>query len=181
MPLTTDEQQTPVTPAPPAVEQRPPFLQRPGVRKAIAALIASASVITVALLVVYLKVGRVIDKELASGPFADTMDIFSSSKRIAEGDAITAGQLIAELQHRGYRSAPNQNAGFYSVNARGVSITPGPQAHSAFEPCLVEFSGVKIARIVAQSGRNLREIALEPTLITNVSDKRERRRIVTFK
>jgi penicillin-binding protein 1B len=180
MPLTTDQPTTPRLPEPEIVVQRPPFLERPRVRTAIGAIIAIATAFTFVLIGIDIKIGRVVNTFLAEGPFAGTMDIYSGGKRIATGDSLTATQLTADLQRRGYKATPNAPIGSFSATPRGVSIAPGPQAHNGFEPCLVEFSGGKISRIVAQSGRDLRAIDLEPELITNVSASHERRRLVKY-
>jgi penicillin-binding protein 1B len=180
MPPTTEEQRTPRLTEPEIVEQHPPFWERPPVRKAIGALIALATAFTLVLIAIDIKIGRVVDQLLAEGPFAGTMDVYSGGKRISVGDPFTATQLTAALQSRGYKPAPNAPLGTFSVTPRGISITPGPQAHNGFEPCVVEFSGGKIAHIVAQSGRDLRAVDLEPELITNVSENRERRRLVKY-
>jgi penicillin-binding protein 1B len=154
-------------------------LERPRVRQAIAALLTMVSALTVALIIIDIRIGRTVDQFLAEGPFAGTMDIFGAPKRIAAGDSLAVNQLVAELHRRGYGNSAN-GVGSFIADARGVSITTGPQAHSAFEPCRVEFSGGKVSRVIAQSGRDLHEIALEPELITNVSENRERRRLVRY-
>jgi penicillin-binding protein 1B len=180
MPLTTDERHTIRLPDEEAIEPRLPFLERPEVRRAIAILIAAASVLTLVLIVIDIKVGKTVDEFLAQGPFADTMDVYGAPKLVAVGDPLTANQLAAELQRRGYGQSLDGLSGTFTSGPGGVDITPAAQAHSVFEPCRVEFSGGKVARIIAASGRDLRAIELEPELITNVSQNREHRRLVHF-
>jgi penicillin-binding protein 1B len=164
----------------PEIDTPPLFLERPSVRRAMAILIAAATLFTLALIVIDIRIGRTVDQFLAEGPFAGTMDIFGAPRQVTAGDTLTANELVAELHRRGYKDTPNNSIGSFSADARGVSIASGPQAHSSFEPCRVEFSGGKVASIVAESGRDLRSIELEPELITNVSENRERRRLVKF-
>jgi penicillin-binding protein 1B len=180
MPLTTDDQQTFGLHHPQTLQPCPPFLERPRVRGAIAALLTTASLLVLALIVADIRVGHIVDNFLADGPFAGTMDIYGAPRRVAPGDTLTVNQLIVELQRRGYGHTPSAPAGSYNVDGRGVSIIPSPHAHSVFEPCIVEFSGGRVARIVSRNDRDLRLIELEPDLITNVSDNRERRRLVRF-
>jgi penicillin-binding protein 1B len=180
MALTTEERRILQLPAEEMVERRVPFLERRRVRQVIVALLATATLVTLGLIVIDIRIGKTVDRLLAVGPFADTMDVYGAPKQVAVGDKLTANELIAELLRRGYTQTPNASVGTFSVRAPGVSIAPGRQAHSVFEPCRVEFSGGKVARIVAESGRDLGRIDLEPELITNLSQNRERRRLVHF-
>jgi penicillin-binding protein 1B len=180
MSLATDEQQTLPWHEQKTVEQRVPFLQRPPVQHAIGALIGAASIVTLCLIAIDIRIGRTVDQFLAEDPFAGTIDVFGAPRRLGVGDTLTVNDLVPVLQRRGYRETPHARVGTYTVTRNAVTIAPGPDAHSAFEPCRIEFFGGSVARIVSESGRTLPGIDLEPELITNVSENRERRRLVKF-
>jgi penicillin-binding protein 1B len=180
MPLTTEEQPELRLPAEKTLEPRPPLLERERVRLAIAALSVIATVLTLGLITTDIRMGKTVDRFLAEGPFAGTMDVYGAAKQVAVGDALTLNQLVAHLQRRGYGQLPNSHFGTFSISGRGVSITPGTPAHGGFGPCRVEFSGNNVSRIVSESGSDLKTIVLEPELITNLSQNRERRRLVRF-
>src|SRR5207248_3058646 len=71
--------------------------------------------------------------------------------------------------------------GSFTFNKNAVAINPGRHALGATTPSLMEFADGKIARIVSQRDRaTLPRLELEPQLITNLSDARERRRLIRF-
>jgi penicillin-binding protein 1B len=60
-------------------------------------------------------------------------------------------------------------------------IVPGEHARSTTEPVRIDFAKGSIARIVSlRSGTQLSTYALDPQLVTNLSDNREKRRLVHF-
>jgi penicillin-binding protein 1B len=158
-----------------------PFLHRPRVKAAIAAFLGCLVAGGIAFFAYYTKVGRVIEERLARGPFSNTMDIYSAPRRIAIADALTPEELAAQLVRRGYTTNTGNPKGWYAVHRNAVEITPGPASHTGGPACVVEIEGGKIARISAVQNRaKLSEFDLDPQLITNVSQNRERRRMVRF-
>jgi penicillin-binding protein 1B len=62
-----------------------------------------------------------------------------------------------------------------------VEIFPGRDSHGAVEPGIIEFSNGKVSRIVSLQDHTERQsLALEPRLLANLSQARERRRLVKF-
>src|SRR5437763_16904438 len=59
-----------------------PFLERPRVRRSIAALLSLTFLITSASLVYYIKLAHEIDQRLPDGPFSGTVDIFAAPRTI---------------------------------------------------------------------------------------------------
>jgi penicillin-binding protein 1B len=149
------------------------------VKIAITFFSACLAVLASASLIYYVRLGRVIDQRLSRGPFADTVNVFSTPRRVAVGDAFTRGQLTALLQRRGYMSGGN-SAGRFEIERNAVAIIPGPHDSGA-QPYLVEFGAGKITRISSlQTHTAFNALELEPELIGNLSTNRENRHIVRF-
>jgi penicillin-binding protein 1B len=71
--------------------------------------------------------------------------------------------------------------GTYAVNARAVTIHPGPQSYHAQDGATISFSEDAVDQITGDNGQPLAAYELEPVLVTGLSDQgHAKRRIVTY-
>jgi penicillin-binding protein 1B len=162
-------------------EARVPFLERRGTRIAAAVILGIVSIGICMVLFFYIKVAHFVDRRLAAGPFADTVDIYSSPCSVAAGDALTVDEVVARLRRSGYTTVKNNPVGWFTVRSNTVEIIPGSGSHTANPPALLEFSRGKLSRIVSAANHTeIRQFELEPQLIANLSGNRERRRLIRF-
>jgi penicillin-binding protein 1B len=146
-----------------------------------AAVLASAVLLGFAVFTFYyVEYAHIVDRLLAAGPFAGTVDVFSAPRTVAIGDALGKDELVARLRHNGYSAARGNPLGWYNVRANAVEVFPGRNSGGG-EPGMLEFEDGKIKRIVSlQDNTGRREYALAPQLIANVSENREKRRLAAF-
>ncbi len=158
-----------------------PFLERRGTRIAAASILGIVLLGAGVFLFYYIRLAHFIDQRLAEGPFADTVDIYSSPRSVAVGDALTVDELVARLRRSGYTTGKNNPMGWFNVRNSAVEIVPGPKSHSSHAAATLEFSHGTLSRIVsAQNHTELKAFELDPQFITNLSENRERRRLVRF-
>ncbi len=147
----------------------------------VAAGAIAGVVATAIFLAYYTKYARLIDRQLAAGPFANTSNIYAAPEVIVPGDRFTIEALAAELKRSGYGASSAGRAGTFRVTRNALEIDPGPGAYLSPEGARVEFAKDRISRIVSlASGRALDRYTLEPQLIANISQNRERRRLVHY-
>jgi len=132
----------------------------------------------------YVKYARMIDERLSGQVFENTSRVFTCPRRIAVGQALTAGELASYLQRVGYAEAEVPGAlGRYRMARSGVEIRPGTGSYfGAGGGLRVEFSGGEISRMVnLKDGSSPGSAEIEPELLTNLFDSaREKRRLVRF-
>src|SRR5262249_47325033 len=117
----------------------------------------------------------------ATGPFSDTVNIFTAPRAVHVGDNLTLEQVVAQLRRSGYSVARGNALGWYHVRTHAVEIFPGKASYAGGEPGVLEFSGSRITRIVSLEDNTLRQTyLLEPQLVANLSEQREKRRLVRF-
>ncbi len=174
-------------PPQPAPEKRPAwarfqtFLCRRDCRIAIISVLAGFAAIILTVSLFYLKFARMIDVRLAAGPFASTINIYTEPRTVAVGDSMTLEEAVARLRRSGYTTSRGNGVGWYNLRPRAVEIFPGRDAFAGGEPGVIEFSGGKVARIISLGDNTERkQFQLEPLLIANLSQHRERRHLVRF-
>jgi penicillin-binding protein 1B len=181
--MRSDEQTPTIIPesCPPEVPPRPPFFER---REGRILLYSALGLFAASLLVFgffYLRFARVIDRRLASGPFADTFNIYTAPRTVAVGDAITPAEIVARIERAGYTTARGNTVGWYNVRPNAVEVFPGRDSYAGGEPGVLEFSGGKLTRIVSlEDNTERKSFVLDPQLIANFSGQREKRRLVQF-
>src|SRR5262249_41213480 len=149
--------------------QPPRWFQRREGQIAIAVALGSAAFVVLVLMVLYIRMTPAMEKRLALGPFSNTLDLFSAPAQISSGDSISIEDFAARMRSEGYLIAPGA-----SRNTIEVKRGSGP-----VRDALVEFVQGRISRIVSLPDRRpLSGLDLEPQLIANVSERRERRRLV---
>jgi len=128
----------------------------------------------------YLILARAVDARLAAGPFSDSVNIFGAPPTVAVGDLLTLEEAIARLRRAGYSTARENSAGSYNVRPDCLEIFPG-RNDSAGDAWVVYLPKGRISRIVSLDANTERpEHAFPPQLITNISEGREKRRMVRF-
>ena len=132
-------------------------------------------------LIAYLRLASQIDERLADGPFSGTSDIFCAPEVVAVNESLTAGTVIRGLERAGYTASKDNQTGWYDQQAGTVRIFPGPASSLGGGPVSLQFSGGRLVSIVSLTNHaSRRAYALEPQLLANISETRERRRLVKF-
>ena len=182
--LLRDEPPGPDQPPAPAKPPEPPS---PGFFERREGRITAASVISLLVLgtfvfgYYYVKNARKIDERLRAGPFSGTINIFTAPRTVAVGDPLTPEELVARLRKSGYSTSRGNTVGWYNVRSDAVEIFPGRDYYAGVEPGVLEFAKGKVSRIVSLDDHTeRRQFQLEPQLITNLSEQREKRRLVHY-
>ncbi|MGC1188420.1 MAG: PBP1A family penicillin-binding protein [Candidatus Acidiferrales bacterium] len=127
---------------------------------------------------------HMIDARLSGQIYQSSARVYAAPEPIAEGETLTAAELIAHLERSSYTSAQTAGAtGYYSVNGNSVEVHPSQDSYFEGHNALrVAFSGGKIQRIEQfDTGQEVANAEIEPELLTNLFDStREKRRVVQF-
>ena len=166
---------------PPEVPPRPPFLDRQTLRLATAIVAVAAIVVLAVFAVFYVRLGHIIDRRLASGPFSNTLNIYTAPRTVAVGDKETPEEIALHLKRSGYSTSTGNAMGWYRLTPATIEVFPGRSSLAGGEPGVIEFAKGRVSRIVSLGDHTTREtFALEPELISNLSSNREVRRLVHF-
>ncbi|HWB83614.1 MAG TPA: PBP1A family penicillin-binding protein [Bryobacteraceae bacterium] len=131
--------------------------------------------------VCYLSFAKRIDRRLSAGPFSDSVNIYSAPRIVAVGDSLTLEQVVHQLRQAGYGTARSNPVGWYHERSGAIEIFPGRDAKPGQEPCVMEFSKGTVSRIVSLADNTVRpSYEFQPQLIDNLSQGREKRRLVHF-
>ncbi len=132
----------------------------------------------------YHKYGVIVDQRLEKPLFADTAQIYAAARQVRTGQKLTAATVAAQLRSAGYTDDASANKslmGTFAANANSITIRPGPQSFHAPEDATITFDDGKVQQITATSGEQLASYALEPLLITGLSDQtRTKRHLITY-
>ncbi|HTQ87353.1 MAG TPA: PBP1A family penicillin-binding protein [Candidatus Solibacter sp.] len=130
----------------------------------------------------YVLFSRMIDARLSGEAFGNTSQVYSSPRRIYQGEPIAQREVLAQLQRAGYFDREvDGSRGEYAVSGSSLSIRPSASSFFGGENALrVSFEGGRIARIAELGkGAELYSAEIEPELLTNLFDTaREKRRVV---
>jgi penicillin-binding protein 1B len=145
-------------------------------------MLLSAGVLGCVLcLILYLRVVRITDHLLADGPFSGSADILTAPAALSVGEPIAARDVVQSLQRSGYTGAHDNPAGWFEERQASLEIVPGEKSTGGGGPVRLEFSGGRLSSIVSLMDHKSRaEYALDPQLMANLSQTRERRRLVRF-
>jgi len=130
------------------------------------------------------KVGQIVDERLKHPLFTQTAKIYAAPPQVRPGQKLKPGEVEHELEEAGY-SVDGEGAaspmGTYAVNARAITIRPGPQSYHAQDGATISFSEDAVSEITGDSGQPLAAYELEPLLVTGLSDQNHaKRRMVTY-
>jgi penicillin-binding protein 1B len=132
-------------------------------------------------LIQYIKLGRKIDRRLAEGPFSGSTDILTAPRTLSAGEPITANEVVQSLQLSGYTRSRGNPAGWFEAQPESVRIFPGENSAGGGGPVSILFANGRISTIVSLADHGARtEYRLDPELVANLSQARERRRLVRF-
>jgi len=151
--------------------------------RVLVALLAVAGVLGFGVFTYYYsRYSRLIDQKLRAGPFANTAKIFAAPRIVSEGEAMSPGEIAAELRLSGYGESRGNPMGSYRLRPDAIEIFPGPLSYFEQEAAIIKFSGRRISQIVSLDDNTERsQYQLEPRLITNLFDRnREKRRLVHY-
>ena len=130
----------------------------------------------------YARYSKVIDEKLRAGPFANNAQIFAAPESVGVGDALSPGDIAAQLRRSGYSESRGNPVGSFELRSNEITIVPGPKSYFDQEAGVIKFAGGRISQIVSLQDNTSRSLyQLEPQLITNLSGtSREKRRMVRF-
>ncbi len=150
-------------------------------------LLAAGAFAVVALIFAfyYHEYSGVVD-EWQKGPvFASTAKIYAAPREVRPGQRLTARQIAEELRDAGYSDAtdPQQSQlGTFELAGSSITVHPGPLSYHAPDSATISSQSGFVTQISNPAGQTLAAYALEPALITGLSDdkNRSKRRLVTF-
>ncbi len=137
----------------------------------------------------YHKYGMVVDERLQKPLFANTAKIYAAARQVRTGQRLTAEIVAQQLRAAGYAddgASKGSPMGTFAANEESITIRPGPQSFHAPEDATITFDKgagdvSRVQQISAANGEQLASYALEPLLITGLSDEsRTKRRLITY-
>jgi len=138
---------------------------------------------TVALLCffLYLRLASTIDDRLKDGPFSASANIFSAPHALTVGEPLTAKEVVWRLLRNGYTASHDNPAGWFEEEPGAIEIVPGTNSTAGGGPARLEFADGRISAIVSLADHTARPAyQLDPQLMANLSQTREKRRLVRF-
>jgi penicillin-binding protein 1B len=130
----------------------------------------------------YVKYSRLTDQKIKEGPFSGMSLLYAAPRPINVGDDARATEIATYLRRCQYTESNTSRAGWYKVRPDGIEINPGPDAYDQ-EGAVIKIEGGKVSQIISLADHADRtQYLLEPELITNISDRKERekRRYVRY-
>jgi penicillin-binding protein 1B len=133
----------------------------------------------------YHKYSVVVDQRLQNPLFAQTAKIYAAPREVRAGQRLTPRQIAADLRNAGYSDEADpqhSTLGTFRLNGDSIAIHPGPSSFHAPDGATIRADNGLVAEIVGDSGQPLAGYELEPTLITGLSDDKDRtkRRLLTY-
>ena len=130
----------------------------------------------------YQRYQHVVDDRLAAGPlFASVAQIYAAPQEVRTGQHRTIAAIAADLRAAGYNANPQ--LGTFDERTSAISIKPGPESFHSTDGATITVVDGDVTAITAENGAALAAYELEPTLITALSEDKNRtkRRLVTFR
>ncbi len=133
----------------------------------------------------YFKYQRIVDARFRHPVFVDTAQIYAAPRVVRPGQKLSISLIANELSEAGYTAAgatPVSQMGTYSLGRQSITVLPGPQSYHAPDGAVIHVSDGMVDTITDSQGQQLASYALEPLLITGLSESADRikRRLVTF-
>jgi penicillin-binding protein 1B len=126
----------------------------------------------------YIHYSRLIDAQLQTGAFHDSVNIYGSPVVFSDGDALTTPEIEAELRLAGYNPGNAGQPNSFDESPKALDITP-PDGPGASRVHIVMAGNREIQRI-EQSGQDVKTWTAGYPLLENLSPGREKRHMVTF-
>ena len=144
-------------------------------------VLAGLGAIALLCLFLYLRLAWTIDARLAEGPFSASADIFSAPQALTAGEPLTEKEVVRRLQRSGYTVSHDSPAGWFEEQSGAIEIYPGTNSTAGGKPVRLDFSDGRISAIVSLADHTARPAyQLDPQLMANLSQTREKRRLVHF-
>ncbi len=133
----------------------------------------------------YFKYQRIVDARFRHPVFVDTAQIYAAPREVRPGQKLPISLIANELREAGYTAAgatPVSQLGTFSLGPQSITVYPGPQSFHAPDSATIHVSDGMVDSITDSQGQQLASYALEPLLITGLSESANRikRRLVTF-
>jgi penicillin-binding protein 1B len=132
----------------------------------------------------YYKYEGIVDARLKQPLFAETAKIYAAPRELRPGQKLGIQLIERELREGGYTTdgaAQASPLGTYTENGDSITVRPGPQSYHSEDSATIRLSGGQVQSIKDERGQDLASYALEPLLITGLSDaNRIKRRLVTY-
>ncbi len=157
------------------------------------ALVAIAMVAVTGLAIFgfyYHKYGVIVDQRLEKPLFANTAQIYAAARQVRTGQKLSVAAVAQQLRAAGYSDSSggrSSSMGTFSLNEGSITIHPGAQSFHAPESATITFDtngpggANRVQQITAEGGDQLASYALEPLLITGLSDaSRTKRHLITY-
>ncbi len=143
--------------------------------------VASGSVFTY----YYFRYQRIVDARFRHPIFVDTAKIYAAPREVRPGQTLSISLIANELREAGYTAAgvtQVSQLGTFSLGPQSITVFPGPESYHAPDSATIHVSGGMVDSITDSHGQQLASYALEPLLITGLSESTDRikRRLVTF-
>ena len=161
---------------------------RGGLRRVLAVALVAFVLVALAGAAVfgfyYHKYGVIVDQRLEKPLFVNTAQIYAAARQVRTGQKLTGAIVAQQLRAAGYTDASAGSPsprGTFSANEESITVRPGPQSFHAPEDATITFDNGKVQQITASNGEQLASYALEPLLITGLSDQtRTKRQLITY-
>ncbi len=129
----------------------------------------------------YHKYGVIVDQRLQKPLFVNTARVYAAPRQVRVGQRLTAAIVAQQLRAAGYSENGSAPMGTFAANEDSITVRPGPQSYHAPEDATITFGKGKVQQISTGNGQQLASYALEPLLITGLSDaNRAKRQLVTY-
>jgi penicillin-binding protein 1B len=130
----------------------------------------------------YVTYARKIDRQLAGGRFPDAVNVYAAPRTVIAGEAVSPEEIAAQLRQSGYGTSANHPVGWYRQGRDSIEVRPGRESYFDQQAAILTFKDDKVSKIESLPDHaSLKQYALEPQLLANVSTaNRERRRLVGF-
>ena len=157
-------------------------------RRMVAALVVAVLLVVLTGLAIfgfyYHKYGVIVDQRLEKPLFANTAQVYAAARQVRTGQKLSASAVASQLRAAGYSDASSAHAsqlGTFSANDESITIRPGPQSFHAPEDATISFDNGTVQQITGSNNEQLASYALEPLLITGLSDQsRTKRQLITY-
>lgn len=145
-------------------------------------VLAIAGIVCLLFVFLYSRLARTIDGRLANGPFSASADILTAPEELTVGEPLTAMDVARRLERSGYTGWHDNPAGWFEEKPGAIDIFPGTNSTAGGGPVRLEFAGGRISAMVTLPDHTPRRAyRLDPQLMANLSQSRERRRLVRFR
>ncbi len=144
-------------------------------------ILSAASVFTY----FYFSYKGIVDQRLGQPIFADTAQIYAAAREVRPGQKLSVKLIANELHQAGYSpdgATQTSQLGTYNEGVQQITVRPGPQSYHAPDSAIIHLSGGMVDSIVDAKGQQLESYALEPLLITGLSESENRikRRLINY-